>query len=63
MKTFITMVMLAMFGAVIVGCEASGSVGDDSGSQHQVEQKKVVKDANGNVISSTDTKTDQQSNP
>jgi hypothetical protein len=64
MKTLITMVMLAMFGFVIVGCEASGSVGsDDNGTKHEVEQKRTVTDANGNVIQSTDTKTEQHTNP
>jgi hypothetical protein len=64
MKTLITMMMLAMFGLVMVGCEASGSVGsDDNGKKHEVEEKKTVTDANGNVIQSTDTKSEQHTNP
>ena len=64
MKTLITMLMLTMFSATIIGCDASGSVGTDSnGSKHEVTEKKTVTDANGNVVSQQETKSEQQSNP
>jgi len=47
MKTLLTCAMIAMFSAAIYGCD---SMGNDSGSKHEVEQKKTVYDANGNVV-------------
>jgi hypothetical protein len=55
MKPLITFAMLTLFSAMIVGCEASGSVGTDD-TKHQTVQEKTVTDPNGNVISHTETK-------
>jgi hypothetical protein len=63
MKTLFVFAMLMAFSAAIVGCEASGSVGDNSGPEHKTVKEKTVTDSNGNVISHSEEKHTDTNNP
>ena len=42
MKTFLSLAMLAMFSAAMVGCHASGEVGDNDGTDNGSSYKKTT---------------------
>ena len=56
MKRMLTLVLLGLFGAgLMVGCEASGSVGDDDDTTYK--KTTTVKDNDGDY-KKTETKTE-----
>jgi hypothetical protein len=57
MKKFITCVMLAMFSAAVVGCEASAEVDDDD-DRDSYKKTTTVRDDDGGYKKTTETKRD-----
>ena len=57
MKKFLTCVMLAMFSAAIVGCEASDEVDDNDGDGDASMTKKTTVDRDGDrTVTKTETR-------
>ena len=56
MKKFLTCVMLAMFSAAIVGCEASAEVDDDNDGDGSYSKKTTVKTDDGEKTTKTEVK-------
>lgn len=54
MKKLLSLALLAMFGAVIVGCEASGHVGDPDRPGKTEVKKTTVRDRDGDVHQKTE---------
>ena len=59
MKRLLTLLFLGLFGAgLMVGCEASGRVGDEDDGDTTYRKTTTVKDADNDDYKRTETKTE-----
>jgi hypothetical protein len=56
MKKLLTLVMLGLFSAAIVGCEASAEVDDDNDGDGTYTKKTTVKSDDGEKTTKTEVK-------
>ena len=59
MKRVISLAVLAMFTAAVVGCEASAKVGDPDDSTKTTYKKTTVTEPNGDTSTKVETRTDR----
>ena len=59
MKKLLTVLMLAMFSASIIGCEASGSIDDDDDGDSYSKKTTTVDDDGDRTVKTEVKKTDR----
>ncbi|MEA2707700.1 MAG: hypothetical protein QOF78_301 [Phycisphaerales bacterium] len=56
MKKFLTVLMIGMFSVAVIGCRASGEVGDDADRGDSYSKKTTTVDRDGDRTTKTETK-------
>jgi hypothetical protein len=59
MKSLLTLIVLGMFSAAMVGCEASASVGDEDADRDTSYKKTTTVDGDGDRTVKTETKVER----